>query len=439
MNVLQSDRSLAPTLSAFDALRAEDEPWLADCFVPPPDFGLIAGTRSVLVFGESGSGKTALYRMLLRRLRPPDRKPSRLVVEWQPAPLPPYVLADSDAAEAMLDHVLAACVDELLRHIVSRSDEFDSAPQDMKNTLAWFAREYQVVVESASDLLPVPTDDDFLDQAEPQQRIAELLKVLDEIEMSGVYILVGPDNLGNYDAIQPGLSALLSSLNLFEQSRFVYKLILPATLGRSLLSTGGIERRRLDPISLRWLDLELLAVVERRLELATGGKASRLGDVCEDEKLAEWLARYGGDVPVGWLEQARSLVTYYLSRGRKLTTQEWEQIRKSRPPRLSVDLETGRITVGRREIENIGQVEMVFLRYLYQHRGDICTREELYHKAYVPSLYPELVGEHAYPKEYGGMLDTALWRLRQAIEPNPKRPVFVITKRGKGVVLENAW
>jgi hypothetical protein len=219
----------------------------------------------------------------------------------------------------------------------------------------------------------------------------------------------------------------------------VYKLVLPATLDRNLPSPGGIKRRRLDRIPLRWLEPELLAVVERRLELATGGKASQLGDVCEDEKLTDWLAHYGGGVPAGWLEQARPLVTYYLSRGRKLTTQEWEQIRRSRPPQLSVDLETGRVTVGWREIENIGQVEMVLLRYLYQNRGNICTREELYHKAYVPAFCPELIGEHALPKEYAGVLDTALWRLRKTIEPDPKRPVFVVTKRGKGVVLENAW
>ena len=72
-----------PALATFDALRAEDEPWLADCFVPPSDFSIIAGARSVIVYGEEGSGKTALYQMLLRYLRPAQRPPERLVVEWQ--------------------------------------------------------------------------------------------------------------------------------------------------------------------------------------------------------------------------------------------------------------------------------------------------------------------------------------------------------------------
>ena len=34
--------------TAFGSLRAEDEPWLADCFVPPEDFELLGGMQSVV-------------------------------------------------------------------------------------------------------------------------------------------------------------------------------------------------------------------------------------------------------------------------------------------------------------------------------------------------------------------------------------------------------
>jgi DNA-binding winged helix-turn-helix (wHTH) protein len=378
--------------------------------------------------------------MLVRRLRPPDQKPSRLVVEWQPGPLQSEGLADSSTAEAMLDHVLTACAVELSRHIARWPDEFNAAPEDVQNTLTWFAHRYLPLVnEKPLDHLWLrPGHDKFLDQAELRHRIAELVKALADIELSGgVCVLVGPDNPGN--PVQPGLDALLSSLNLFEQSRFVYKLILPAVPGCSLLTASGVERRRLEVFPMRWLDHELIKIVEQRLTLATGGKVVQLSDTCKDKTLPAWLARYGGDLPRGWLEQARPLIAHYLSRGRSLTAKEWREIRKHRPPRLSVNLETGRITVGHREIKDIGQVEMVLLRYLYQYRGRICTRKELYYKAYIPSMYPDRAGQHAYPKEYEGILDTALWRLRKAIEPDPKRPVFVITKRGKGVQLENAW
>jgi DNA-binding winged helix-turn-helix (wHTH) protein len=438
----QPNENTSPALSAFDALRAEEEPWLDACFVPPPDFDLIAGARSVLVFGEAGSGKTALYQALLRRLRPADRKPERLVVEWQPDPLPPDTPADSPTAEAQLERVLAACAAELSRHIARWPGEFQRAPDDVQNTLAWFVHRYLIhdedILHSGAGLVR-PVHDAFLDQAEPEYRIAELVKAVGEISLSGVCVLVGLVNQGDIEAVRPGLSALLSSLSLFEEPRLVYKLVLPAALSRDLLATSSIERRRLDPIPLRWFKPELIAVVERRLMLATNRKASQLTDVCRDEKLVEWLARYGGDVPRGWLEQARPLASYYLSRGRSLTEGEWKDIRRHRPPRLSVDLETGRVVIGHREVKDISQVEMALLGYLYQHRDRICTRDELYHKAYLPAMYPGGDDRRAYPKDYQGLLDTALWRLRKTIEPDPKHPVFVVTQRGKGVKLENAW
>ena len=427
----------SPALAAF-ALRAEDEPWLDACYVPPQDLDLIAGARSALVFGEPGSGKTALYRMLLRRLRPPDQRPNRLVVEWRPGLLLPDTPADSSTAEAMLDRVLAACAIELARHIERWPDEFSAAPEDVQNTLAWFSHRY-LASESVSGPLNRPAHDAFLDQALPQHRIAELVKALGEIGLSSVCVLVGPDELGAIEVVQPGLKALLSSLNLFEQPRFVYKLVLPAELGRNLVTTSGVERRRLQVFDLRWLEHELMEIIERRLALATGGKARRLSDVCEDEKWPGWLAQYGGDVPRGWLEHARPLVARYFSQGHSLTVQEWHEIRQHRPPQLSLDLKMGHVTIGQRELANIGPAEMALLRYLYEHRDRTCTRDELYHLAYVPVMSPKLVGQRALRKEYEGVLDTTLWRLREAIEPDPRHPIYIITRRGQGVKLENAW
>lgn len=428
----------SPALSAFDALRAEDESWLETCFVPPPDFELIAGARSMLVLGEPGSGKTALYRMLLLRLRPPDRKPHRLIVEWRPQSLPPGTPANSATAEVMLDRVLSECTAELVRHLTAWPGKFEAAPEDVKNTLAWFARRYPPS-ERIPDWLARSAQDDFLDGAVPQHRIAELVKALAEIELAGACVLVGPDHLEGWETVQLGLGALLSSLNLFEQTRFVYKFVLPAAQGSSLLTTSGVERRRLDTMPLRWFEPELITIVERRLAFATGGKASRLSDVCEDEKVSEWLARCSGNVPRDWLEQTRPLASHYLSRGRPLTVTEWKEIRNSRPPRLSVDLETGRVMVGQKELEGIGPVGMALLSYLYQHRDRICTRDELYHKAYLPAVYPDQPEQRAETIEYKDLLNNVLYRLREAIEPDPRQPVFIVAKPRKGVQLENAW
>jgi len=75
------------------------------------------------------------------------------------------------------------------------------------------------------------------------------------------------------------------------------------------------------------------------------------------------------------------------------------------------------------------------LLYLYQHRGRIVTREELYHCAYLGREYvPDSSSdEYEYPFEYRDVVDTTLWRLRAIIEPDPSTPVLIRTIRGKGI------
>lgn len=90
MNKLQPQPNppeLALGLAAFDSLRAEDEPWLNRCFIPPPHIEQISGDRSVIVFGGPGSGKTTLNQFLKRLCLDGQGTPMRLVAEWTPSPL----------------------------------------------------------------------------------------------------------------------------------------------------------------------------------------------------------------------------------------------------------------------------------------------------------------------------------------------------------------
>ena len=127
-----------------------------------------------------------------------------------------------------------------------------------------------------------------------------------------------------------------------------------------------------------------------------------------------------------------------LGRPSPITVAEWQKIRADKPPRLTLDLANDEVIAGYRAIK-LPEVEMMLLKYLYQNRGRVCTRDELYHKAYL-SLYP---GGQSDTKdllnEYRDVIDTAIWRLRQEIEPDPKKPLFVVTKKGEGLELKNAW
>jgi hypothetical protein len=131
-------------LLAFDSLRAEDEPWLNQCYVPPPDFELIAGARSALVFGAPGTGKTALFRALQERLVPADdqqKSVSSLTVNWRPTPVAPQI-PGSTAARLQLLQVFDDCAETLLAHLARCPDRFSIAPSDVQDTLVWFINHY---------------------------------------------------------------------------------------------------------------------------------------------------------------------------------------------------------------------------------------------------------------------------------------------------------
>lgn len=79
------------------------------------------------------------------------------------------------------------------------------------------------------------------------------------------------------------------------------------------------------------------------------------------------------------------------------------------------------------------------LAYLYAE-GRVCSREELYYKAYKNMAAIPARGDPNYesPAVWRGVIDTAIYRLRQVIEPNPDKPAFILTVRSQGVKLARA-
>jgi DNA-binding winged helix-turn-helix (wHTH) protein len=106
---------------------------------------------------------------------------------------------------------------------------------------------------------------------------------------------------------------------------------------------------------------------------------------------------------------------------------------------LNVDLRTGAVYLGYREVIKLGDMERNFLRYLYEHYPSICPRADLYYKVHEGLEHVPAIGDKRWvsPKTWGGNVDTILWRIRQAIEPNPANPKYVITEKRQGVRLDN--
>ena len=74
----------------------------------------------------------------------------------------------------------------------------------------------------------------------------------------------------------------------------------------------------------------------------------------------------------------------------------------------------------------MGDLEFEALYYLHEHRGEVCTKDDLIAYVY-RQRYDRTMGEVS-----DEMLQTLISRLRAKIEPTPRRPRYLLTVRGEG-------
>lgn len=358
-------------LAAFDSLSAHEEPWLLDVFEAPSEFDLMSGPRSAIVFGEAGSGKSALVYALRAISYTAEGRPLRLLVGWRSRPPKAAAELNSDLVDEQLREILDACAFSLLVHMAQYPQRFQTAPEWAQEVLIWFIRTYirgDIELRTASlqrevseagyalllELMTWPVRMVFEPDVAPEYVIRELIKALAELGLNGVWVLV--DELDVWSETVPellsvGLTAFLSALALFEQSGFAYKIFLPLTLENFLSGVSGITRRRVGVHYLHWSQQKLTAAVLRRLQFALDCEITALEQLCEDKTLVTWLERCGGHTPAGWLDYIRPLIAAYLERQRSglpgpISKKEWLEIRRRHPPKLTLDREHRRVRVG---------------------------------------------------------------------------------------------
>jgi DNA-binding winged helix-turn-helix (wHTH) protein len=455
----QADRPFPKDL--FNWPYAEDEEYLEVCFVPMPEFDRMRGEVSVLVFGEPGSGKTALFKALKRACFDEKNKPTRLLVEWHPVPLSEDSQDSASMSRRMVLSLLDACAVALTEHLAAHPQALKRTPDWAPPRLFWFIR-HAIQGDLSTRLGPIlsmhaqSTDlldsirDDALDKMfydpSPEQTLTEALIALKEIALNGIWVLddgfeawaeIDPDRLGRH------LKSFLSALSLFEQSGLKFKFVLPASLEMQVKRARAANSRRLVSYKLGWNSDLLKQIIEKRLSLVFNREGFSISDLCNAPGFPDWLERIG-NTPRQWLEQFRPLVEYRLQHQPKKPIDDaaWKHLRaeKESLPELWVD-ETGHnVKVGGREValDGVSPQEYNVLRYLYKHLGEVVGKDALYFMGYLDLTYiPRTVEDKNYasPAEYTGLIDTIIYRLRQAIEPDPSGPVLLQTVRGHGIRL----
>jgi len=109
-----------------------------------------------------------------------------------------------------------------------------------------------------------------------------------------------------------------------------------------------------------------------------------------------------------------------------------EYIRQRHPvvgARVHIDRQRRIVWVDGRKIAGLAPLEYKLIEYLEGKRGQVCSRDEL-----AQYLYPEDMS-----LEGAGVTDTRIdsvvKRLRRRIEPNPRKPRYIVTVRGHGLRL----
>ncbi len=447
-------RLSARGLSAFGSLRAEDEPWLAECFVPPTEFALMAEASSIIVFGPPGSGKSAIRRMLMARAVKPDGSPSHLIVEWQPNPAVWEPSVGFQSVPGQVAHIFDLCADALLHHLARNPDGWTAAPAWTHQMLTWFVQQFlrgDATVRAAHLLEGLPGSSVVADMIREEKGeallppgdwrlvAAEFSKSVKRLGLQGVWVFVDGVETWLGDRLEVGafLNSLwhfLSTLPLFERSDFAYKVFLPSSLYTPLANAAGIDRSRFAPFRISWTESQLLQMARKRVALALG-KEMAPEMLCEAPNFMETVRRTGGENPRVWLEVLRPVVAHYLEHGRPATLAEWKRLRRQVPLRLSVDEETGVVIAGGRVIprEALSAGAHRLLVYLYRNAGRVVPLDELYQRGYQKQSNST---DHYYDE---GVLYSRLSELRKAIEPDPRDPLYLETFREKGVRLNVTW
>ena len=453
-------------VAAFGNLRAEDEPWLAECFVPPEDFGLMSEMRSIAVFGASGSGKSAVREMLIRQNCAPSGGQRCLVADWQ------LVLAAFESPDAFrsvpgqVACVFDACGMAILEHIARVPVVWTRASEWARRMFTWFIHRFvqgdletrcgplltqypEAGAEAIRDFLGTDWDPGLMPAHNWPLVAAELSKALNQQGVDGIWVVVDglePWMQAQFDLVVSALGAFFSTLPLFEKASIAYKTFLPAAAEPALAASTGVGRHRVQRYRLEWRGDQLIEIVERRLACAAGGRALRMTDLCAAPGFLEWVKRNGGSNPRAWLELVRPVVVHYFAQqpAHPIPEETWKELRRQSPPRLFVDRENARVIVGGREVpvKEMTRGGYRLLCYLYRNAGRLVPWPELYYRGYrglsaVP-LSKEDKG-YEYPEDWEPVLQTRMSDLRKAIEPDPQEPVYLETVKGEGVVLKLSW
>lgn len=431
-------------LSIFMTKNAEAEPWLVQhAFVPPPELEFFKGSHSNIIYARPGTGKTTTCCALDDYAR---NQLKCLLVRWMPDLTLNPQSPSTEQAMAQFASILSACAHQILEELPK---DFKKRAKDDRNFdfMAGFLHHFapRGDQELLTDKVLVPKSLLISREMKLEVVATELIKNIKRTGFpGGIWVMM--DGLDwNSDAQKQtainALQSILSTLPFFEITNFYFKMFLPMELERELAASSAVLKERVTPSRISWDAKQLRVMIERRLRYALNNEQIQANQIHPAEELFAWLEACGGLSPRGWLEYFRPIIATvwenYASNGlRKLSKDEWITARKRSSLQLRFYPDTSQVVVGMNSPRMLSQEELAIFSYLHKNEGRYCSKREIYNKAYLPfntkGQGKELGPQDELTKEYDDLVNTAIHRLRKAIEPLPKDPIFLTMKKNLG-------
>lgn len=480
----------------FALREAGREGRLSEYFVEGPYYDEVKGgaddPRSAFVFAARGCGKTAYRLMIQSSCRPDDRDSPILAIPYSDFS---GVLAEAngDLSQVTPDQhlraILVAGLTTLLREFVEAPQLFlklplkrwaifkalvdAHAPLLLHPTfLADRLREWEK--EAMADLLEEVTEQELANAllattSEPLPRFLHaflfvppeslppglpliehwraLMGLTQRTGLKAVYVLVNGLDESSETAISPQTGAtnfilpLVANLSLMETPPVAFKFFLPFELLETLRESPAVRLDRLEQYHLEWQHDHLVRMLRSRLQVFSGGRISSLDAVAEVDaagRVDAQLARWACGSPRNLLLLGDTLLAIHCDQEGDpeplLTGEDLQGVpdrfeREYGPlvPPLSIDEKQQEVFIGGRPIKDkLSSLEYSLLWFLYQSAGEVKSKDDIYLAVYQTT---DGVSDEA--------IDSLVFRLRQKIEVDPKRPAYLVTERGRGYRLMN--
>ena len=276
----------------------------------------------------------------------------------------------------------------------------------------------------------------------PVAQLQEFVQLLRFLGLDAVYILVDrvdelPETAQTPQAGVALLRPLLNDLSLLQSSHLAFKFFLPTEMQPAVEAIARTDRIVFRHVT--WASSDLQRLLEARLKAFSDGRISSLSQVSDvnlkdlDKQLVEQAAGSPRNLirlgELAFSEHCRLPVDDRV----QIDTEDWKRARRQYWSELGLCMDpvTGRVIVAARELslDALTPHEYDALRFLYDHAGQLCTKDGL-----ADSIYYDVETKDGVSD---GAIDQTVSRLRKKIEPG-EEPLFIITIPGKGYRLDHA-